>query len=389
MSVHSLFLPFAGLISLLIWSYLLLARGDFWRIQDKLPPRAGENAPAAHLAVVVIPARNEADVIGQTVTSLLRQVSVHSLHIILVDDGSVDETARVAREAARKIGKSDLLTVIEGKPLLPGWSGKLWALEQGITKARELAPQYLLLTDADVVHAADSVSNLVGIANTGAYDLVSFMVKLHCESITERLLIPAFVFFFFKLYPPRWIAGRRRSSAGAAGGCILIRPDALGRAGGIAAIRGEIIDDCALARRVKQSGGRLWLGLAPSTYSARPYRSFREIGSMISRTAFNQLDHSVLILTGAVLGLVLTYVVPIVLLFSGNRIAAILGLSAWLLMSLAYLPMVRFYRLSWFWAPTLPLAAIFYIGATVHSAIRYWSGAGGRWKGRVQDPVVF
>lgn len=387
MSVYSLFLPFAGLIAVLIWSYLLLARGNFWKTSDKLAPEQGDTCAAADIAVV-IPARNEADVIGQTIASLLKQSSIHSVRIFLVDDASVDETANAAREAARKIGKSDLLTVIETKPLPPGWTGKLWALEQGILKARELDPQYLLLTDADIVHSADSLSTLTRVAEVGAYDLVSFMVKLHCESIAERLLIPAFVFFFFKLYPPKWIADPRRTTAGAAGGCILIRPNALDRAGGITAIRGEIIDDCALARRVKQSGGRIWLGLTPSAYSARPYRSFAEIGSMISRTAFNQLGHSGLILSGAMLGLVFTYLVPIVLSFSGNRIALILGLTAWLLMSLAYLPMVRFYRLNWLWALTLPLTAIFYMGATLHSAIRYWSGAGGRWKGRVQDPVA-
>ena len=388
MSVHSLLLPLAGIVSVLIWSYLLLARGGFWRVRDKLAPHGGENRATPDVAIV-IPARNEADVIVKAIASLLNQSSIHSLQIFLVDDGSVDETAEAAREAAHKIGKPELLTVIEGKPLPAGWSGKLWALQQGIARARELAPQYFLLTDADIVHAPDSLSSLVRIAETGNYDLVSFMVKLHCETFAEKLLIPAFVFFFFKLYPPKWIADPHHLTAGAAGGCILIRPEALDRAGGIAAIRGEIIDDCALARRVKQSGGRIWLGLAPSTYSARTYRSFAEIGSMISRTAFNQLRHSTTILTGAVLGLVFTYVMPIVLLFSRNRFSTTLGVLACLLMSVTYLPMVRFYRLSWMWAVTLPVAALFYSGATLHSAIRYWSGSGGRWKGRVQDPVAF
>ena len=387
MSVHSLLPPLGGLVAVLTWSYLLLARGDFWKIQDKLAPRAASSPSAADLAVV-IPAREEADVIGQTVTSLLKQSSIHSLHIFLVDDGSVDGTSEVARDVARKIGKSDLLTIIEGKALPAGWSGKLWAMEQGITRARELAPDYLLFTDADIVHAPDSVSTLARIAETGKYDLVSFMVKLHCETFAEKLLIPAFVFFFFKLYPPKWIADPNRSTAGAAGGCILIRPEALARAGGIGAIRNEIIDDCALARRVKQSGGKIWLGLAPSTCSVRPYQSFVEIGAMISRTAFNQLRHSVAVLIFAVLGLIFTYIMPIALLFSRDRLGVALGLVTWLLMSITYLPMVRFYRLSWIWAPILPLSALFYMGATLHSAVRYWSGSGGRWKGRVQDPVA-
>lgn len=334
----------------------------------------------------MVPARNEADVIGQTITSLLGQHS-DSLHIFLVDDGSSDETAEIARKAARRINRSDSLTIVEGKPLPAGWSGKLWAIEQGIARTRELSPQFLLFTDADIVHASDNISTLISLAEKGKYDLVSLMVKLHCKTLAEKLLIPAFVFFFFKLYPPKWIADTRRRTAGAAGGCILIRPEALARSGGVTAIRGEIIDDCALARRVKQSGGRLWLGLTASTYSARPYRSFAEIGSMISRTAFNQLHHSLAILCGALAGLVFTYLLPVMLLFFGKW-AALVAMVAWLLMTAAYLPLVRFYKLNILWAATLPFAALFYMGATLHSAIQYWAGSGGRWKGRVQDPVT-
>jgi len=384
--MHS-FLSLVGLCPAIAWTYLLLARGSFWRVNDKL---ASENTrlslPVPPMAAVV-PARNEADVIGQTIVSLLNQHSDHSLHVFLVDDESSDGTAEAAREAARQIGKSELLTTIEGRPLPVGWSGKLWAIEQGIERAKKISPRFLLLTDADIVHAPDNVSALLGIAESGKYDLVSLMVKLHCETLAEKLLIPAFVFFFFKLYPPKWIADAQRSTAGAAGGCMLIRPEALARAGGIAAIRSEIIDDCALARRVKQNGGKVWLGLTPSTYSARPYRSFAEIGTMISRTAFNQLHHSVAILLAALLALVLTYVLPIVSLFSGKW-AAVFGLLAWLLMTVAYLPMVRFYKLNILWAATLPFAALFYMGATLHSAICYWVGSGGKWKGRVQDPAI-
>ena len=385
MAMHS-FLFLLGSCPLVAWTYLLLGRGSFWRVKDKLPPESGRTFSSVPVAAV-IPARNEADVIEDSILSLLGQSSAHSLHIFLVDDGSTDGTAQVAREAATRVGKAHLLTIIEGKPLAAGWSGKLWAMEQGIAKAREFSPQFLLFTDADIVHAPDNVSTLVNLAQREKYDLVSLMVRLHCETFAEKLLIPAFVFFFFKLYPPKWITDTHRRAAGAAGGCILIRPEALVRAGAIANIRSEIIDDCALARQVKQSGGRLWLGLTASSYSSRPYRSFAEIGSMISRTAFNQLRHSFLILAGAIIGLVLTYILPIALLFLGKR-AALCGAIAWLLMTVAYSPMIRLYKLNILWAATLPFVALFYMGATLHSAIQYWAGSGGKWKGRVQDPVT-
>src|SRR5438067_2782767 len=227
--MHS-FLVLLWISPVLAWTYLLLARGNFWKVSDKLAPALISVSSPARVAVV-IPARNEADVIRQTVASLLAQSSNHFLHIFVIDDGSSDGTGEVAREAARQLGKSELLTVIEGKPLPTGWSGKLWALEQGTSRAQKFAPQFLLLTDADIVHASDSISALVRLAASGKYDLVSLMVKLRCEALAERLLIPAFVCFFFKLYPPQWIADTRQSTAGAAGGCIMIRPEALVRAG--------------------------------------------------------------------------------------------------------------------------------------------------------------
>jgi hopene-associated glycosyltransferase HpnB len=200
-------------------------------------------------------------------------------------------------------------------------------------------------------------------------------------------LIPAFVFFFLKLYPPAWIANPRRSMAGAAGGSILIRPEALARAGGMEAIRGEVIDDCALARRVKASGGRIWLGLTAATRSIRPYGTFSGIGRMISRGAFNQLRHSAAMLFLALAGLTVTYLVPPALaIFSHRWIPGLLGGAAWILMAVCFLPTVRFYRLSPLWVLALPLIAIFYMGASVHSAFKFWSGRGGEWKGRVQDP---
>ncbi|MBZ5523753.1 MAG: glycosyltransferase [Acidobacteriia bacterium] len=375
----------AGLLSLMIWLYLLLARGGFWRARKMLPPPT--EPLAAKKIAVIVPARNEADVIGQTITSLLNQTCGSSIHVFLVDDGSSDGTAQAAREAAERAGHAADLTVITGQPLPPGWSGKLWALQQGIERAREVAPDFFLLTDADIAHAPENVAILVSVAAADNYDLASFMVRLHCGTLAEKFLVPAFVFFFFMLYPPAWIRNPRRRTAGAAGGCILIRPEALERAGGINAIRGEIIDDCALARAVKSGGGRVWLGLTESAASVRPYLSFAEVGRMISRTAFKQLRHSSLLLLLSLAGLTVTYLLPPALLFSGPPLSIALGASAWLAMTAVYLPMVRFYRLNPLWALALPLVAVFYMGCTFHSAVRYWSGSGGFWKGRVQDPA--
>ena len=201
-------------------------------------------------------------------------------------------------QSARDCGRSEALEVVASDTLPAGWTGKLWAVEQGIQHAKRLRPRFLLLTDADIRHSADNIAKLVAIAEAGNYDLASFMVKLHCQSLAERFLIPPFVFFFFLLYPPAWIRDPRHNVAGAAGGCMLIRPEALERAGGISAIRNQIIDDCALARAVKRSGGRVWLGVTPDAESTRVYGSFSEIERMVARTAFNQLQHSAWMLTG-------------------------------------------------------------------------------------------
>jgi hopene-associated glycosyltransferase HpnB len=262
------------------------------------------------------------------------------------------------------------------------------AVAQGVEQAVAMNPDYLLLTDADIHHDLRNVSRLIAIAEQGDFDLVSLMVKLESRSLAERALIPAFVFFFFLLYPPAWIGNSRRKTAGAAGGCMLVRPERLRRAGGIAAIRSEIIDDCALALIIKRSGGRVWLGLAEHTRSTRSYKSFGEIERMISRTAFNQLNHSVLLLAGTLTGLAITYLLPVFCIFSGRLDCALLGAAAWLLMTLAYLPMVRFYQLNPLWSLSLPAVAIFYGAATAHSAIKFWSGRGGEWKGRAQDGVA-
>jgi hopene-associated glycosyltransferase HpnB len=333
--------------------------------------------------VAVVPARNEAELIGPVVTSLLNQ-SV-AMPVLLVDDESTDGTADVARCAAEKAGEADALIVIQSKPLPAGWTGKLWSLHQGLERARAFDPAWLLLVDADVVHSPDTVANLGLIASQGPYDLVSFMVKLHCESLPERLLIPAFVYFFFMLYPPAWIRDTRRSTAGAAGGCMLVRAETLERAGGLESIRGTVIDDCSLARLLKQHKGRLWMGLTDQSRSVRRYETFSRIERMISRTAFHQLKHSSLLLLCTIAGMVITYLAPPLLLLTPSRLTIFMGAGAWVAMTITYSTMVRYYRMNPAWALTLPLAALFYLGATIHSAIKYWNGGGGDWKGRVQD----
>ena len=369
-------------IPLLIWLCLLTLRGGFWRVPSREPPAP---RPSPKQVVVLIPARDEAALIGEAVTSLAQQVFNGTIEIVLVDDGSTDGTAEVALAAARALGASARLTVIAGTPLPPGWTGKLWALAQGLNAALPRRPDYLLFTDADVRHAPDSIASLVANAEANDRDLVSYMVRLSAVSWAERLLIPAFVFFFFMIYPPAWISSARRRTAAAAGGCILIRPAALARIGGLHGIRSRIIDDCALARAVKATGGRIWLGLARETRSLRHYRSAAEIGAMISRTAFAQLEHSYLLLTATLLGLFLTYFLPLMLLFFADLRAVWLGIAALALMSACYLPMVRFYRQSPLWCLALPAIALFYCGAVVHSAAQHARGSGGRWKGRAQD----
>jgi len=367
--VHDLSIA-AGGLALAIWVYLLAFRGGFWRMRDE-----SQNGPHDALplpVIAVIPARNEAACAGRAVKSLASEVRV-----VVVDDASEDDTARLAREAGA--------AVIAARPLPPGWSGKLWALSEGIRAASPDRPEYWLLTDADIVHPPGAVAGLVTRAREGPYDLVSYMVTLQCRSLAEQALIPAFVFFFFQLYPPAWIRSPRHRAAGAAGGCMLIRREMLERIGGIERIRGELIDDCALAGEVKRSGGRVWLGLSSGATSIRSYAGFGETGRMISRSAFTQLRHSWWLLAGTVAGLALAYLAPPLLtLFADPGAAKGLGALAWLLMSVAYFPAVHFYRRPWFWAMLLPAIAVFYLGATLHSAFAWASGRGGMWKGRVQ-----
>lgn len=369
-----------GTLSCLIWVYLLVGRGRFWQVwtASSEPKPLLTSAPRV---AVVVPARNEAEVVGLAVRSLLEQDYRGRVQIFVVDDHSSDETVNVVRQATAS--QPERLTICSAMPLPPDWKGKMWALSQGVQQAAQFAPDYFLFTDADIVHASDSIRSLVARAERDQFDLVSMMPRLRCSSVAERALIPAFVFFFLMLYPPERVANPRHKTAAAAGGCVLVRAAALARIGGVAAIRNELIDDCALGRKIKRQG-RVWLALAQNTHSIRGYDGFGGIGHMISRTAFYQLRHSSWLLTATVLGMAITFLAPPVLVCWGGRAAA-LGGTAWFLMSCAIWPTLRFYSRSPLWAPLLPAIALFYTGATIHSAVRYWLGHGGEWKGRLQD----
>jgi hopene-associated glycosyltransferase HpnB len=360
-----------------IWAYLLLARGGFWRIS---PFRTTTGLPQdTDRIAVVIPARDEAASIARVVESWQEQRYDAPLRVFLVDDHSSDGTPDIAR---REIAGSDRFQLLNAPERPQGWTGKLWAVSRGVQVARDFAPDYILFTDADIVHSAETLRALIAHARQGGYDMVSLMVRLDCSTLAERALIPAFVFFFFLLYPPRLIANPRSRVAGAAGGCILVRCSALERAGGIEAIRSALIDDCALASAVKRAGGKVFLAPAISSDSLRVYQTFGEIGGMISRTAFTQLQYSIWLLIGTLLGLFVTYLLPVGLVIFGHGMSRLAGAVAWILMTAAYLPTVRYYRVSTAWSVALPAIALFYSCATVHSAVRYWQGRGGEWKGR-------
>lgn len=378
-------------LSLLVWLVLLFGRGGFWRARPAEPLPVARPASGWPFVCAVIPARNEAGTIGEAVTSLLRQEYDGAFQVIVVDDHSTDGTADVARAAATALQCEGKLTVVTAEPLPAGWSGKVWAQSQGVEAVRGLGIEadYLLLTDADIAHPADALTQLVLRARTEKRDLVSLMVRLRCDSFWEKALIPAFVFFFAKLYPFAWVNDPANRAAAAAGGCMLVRRAALEEAGGMDAIRAELIDDCSLAARIKHRGEGhhpIRLDLAAGSASLRPYDSWRDIWNMIARTAFTQLGYSAWRLAGTILGMAVIYLAPPVIALS-------LGLEgwpawiAWALMCRAYGPMLLYYRRSLLWAPFLPLVALFYVGATFASAWRFWRGKGGQWKSRVQAPA--
>jgi hopene-associated glycosyltransferase HpnB len=374
-------------IALAIWLYLLAGRGAFWLCTERDDWRP-VRLPRWPRVVAVVPARNEADTIAECVASLLRQDYPGAWTVILVDDDSSDGTGGIAQSVAIANGVEDRLYVVTSRGLPAGWTGKLWALEQGIAAAAALPqpPDYLLLTDADIVHAADSVTRMVGHAEPNGLVLTSLMAKLRCESFAERAAIPAFIFFFQMLYPFRWVNRRDRAVAAAAGGCMLVRADALRKAGGIEVIRNALIDDCALAQALK-AHGPIWLGLTERVRSIRPYPGFADIRRMVARSAYAQLRYSPLLLLGTVAGMALTYLAPPLLAMLGAGTARVVAGITWVLMAIAFQPTLRFYGVSPFWGFALPLIALKYLLFTLDSAYQYVRGRGGSWKGRVQANV--
>jgi hopene-associated glycosyltransferase HpnB len=331
-----------------------------------------------------MPARNESDVIAQPIRSLLMQDYPGSFDVILVEDQSKDGTSDVAAAAAASVHAQDRLTVVTGRTLPAGWTGKVWAMKQGVDHAESLPqpPDYLLFIDADIACAPDALRRLVARAETDGLVLTSLMVKLRCETWAERALIPAFVFFFQMLYPFAWVNDRNNRTAAAAGGCMLVRRDALRAAGGIEAIRDALIDDCALGKKLK-SVGPIWLGLTERVRSLRAYPAIEDIRRMVSRSAYDQLHYSPLLLAGTTAGMALTYLAPPFLVLFTSGLSQILGALTWAAMTLAFQPILRFYRLSPLWGPALPGIGCAYMIFTLDSAYQHLRGRGGLWKGRV------
>ncbi|MGW1895426.1 glycosyltransferase [Streptomyces sp. NPDC002004] len=369
--------------SLAVWLWLLLGQGFFWRTDVRLPRRT---PPSRWPSVgIVVPARDEATVLPRSLPSLLGQDYPGRAEVFLVDDGSSDGTGELARALSARHGGLPLTVTSPGEPPA-GWTGKLWAVRHGIGLARERTPEYLLLTDADIAHAPDSLQELVAAARTGGFDLVSLMARLRVESFWERLVVPAFVYFFAQLYPFRRVARRGSRTAAAAGGCMLLRTEAAERAGLPDSIRHAVIDDVSLARAVRSTGGHLWLGLADRVDSVRPYPRLHDLWRMVSRSAYAQLRHSPLLLAGTVAGLALVYLVPpaalVAGLVTGSAGHAVVGGAAWLVMAATYMPMLRYYGQPLLLAPLLPCTAFLYLLMTVDSAVQHYRGRGAAWKGR-------
>ncbi|TDB97527.1 glycosyltransferase [Actinomadura sp. 7K534] len=382
-----------ALAALAGWLYLALGHGGFWRTGPGLPECA--DPPGWPPVVAVVPARDEAAVLPETLPTLLAQEYPGPLAVIVVDDGSADGTADVAARLGGGLPDGlGGLRVVQAGERPPGWAGKVWAMSRGVEAAGE--PEYLLFTDADIACAPGTVTRLVRVATAERRDLVSQMATLSTHTRWERLIVPAFVYFFAQLYPFRRVTRDGARTAAAAGGCMLVRRAALARAGGLAAIRGALIDDVALGRLLKRAGGRCRLDLSRDVVSRRPYPRLADLWTMIARSAYHQLRYSPVLLAGTVAALLLIYVVPPVAAVTGGAglalgarhaaVPAAAGLLAWTIMAATYVPMLRFYRLSPLRAPALPLVALMYAAMTVDSARRHRAGRGGAWKGRTVTP---
>ena len=373
-----------GSISAIIWLYLALFRGGFWLADQRLSPEYNQLVSWPDVAII-IPARNEQGVIEGTLTSIQNQDYPGYLSIIVVDDNSEDGTVGSIQNT--RDAQTELLF---GRPLPEGWTGKLWALQQGIDKVsrRERSPTYLLLSDADIIYPQESVRQLILHAEERELELVSLMVRLNCRSAWEVMLIPAFIFFFQKLYPFPWINNPSRETAGAAGGCILLRTATLVQAGGLEKIKDQVIDDCALAQLIKPRGP-IWIGLTQAVISHRPYATLREIWSMVIRTAFDQLHHSALFLALSVIGMIFAYVAPPAIFcigtISSNVLVMATGGITWAIMTLCYVPTLRLYARNPIEALLLPVAALLYTLMTLDSARRFWRHKNPTWKGRTNQ----
>ena len=417
-------LAIACAVSAAAWVYLVAAHGGFWRTGQRLPLRRSATTTAGHdqwpAVVAVVPARNEADSLPATLPALLAQDYPGEFRVFLVDDGSDDGTGAVAAELGEKAARDGgaPLTVVPGRPRPDGWAGKVWAMSQGLAAAVDTgsaasrvlggryrprsgrrAPAYVLFTDADIAWAPTALRDLVEAAEDDDRALVSQMALLRAETAWERVIVPAFVYFFAQLYPFKKVNNPKSRTSAAAGGCMLIAAEALERAGGLEPMRGALIDDVALGTLLKKNGNRIWLGLTTDIRSDRPYPSLASLWHMIARSAYVQLRYNPALLAGTLVGLLLLYAVPpagviaaLIAVGVGSTGAAvavtgIAGLLGWALMTASYLPMLRFYRLSPLRAPALPLIALLYAAMTADSARRHYSGRAVSWRGRAADRV--
>ena len=377
--------------SAVAWLILICFRNGFWRCDQKLPE---DTEPPARWPSVValVPARNEEDTIAACLKSLAAQSYGGTFSVVMINDNSTDRTSSVARQAARSSGAKPQIWIIDAPPLEPGWAGKLWALQHGIAAlpAGAEAPVYLWLSDADVIHPPDALSRLVAKAERDDLAMVSLMVRLACESFWERLLVPAFIFFFQMLYPFRAVNSPESNVAGAAGGCVVLKRTALQDAGGLAALKDRLIDDCALAQIIKHGGHPIWLGLAEHSASLRRYVELREFWHMVSRSAFVQLRYSTALLALSIVGMLVAFVAAPVIVLSyplhGSLAAALVAGASWAAMTLCIVPCLRYHKLSAVYGLLFPVAAALYLGMTVHSALRHWFGSGSDWKSRSYAP---